>query len=179
VPFVLLAVLVLAFLTGDPMRQTVIRYAFRRAFEARGLPASWGEALALVETNARPAVNGTGADGRRGGSYGPSQISRQTARAWGYSDRMERLNEDPFFAAELSAAMAEVGFGERGGALAGDRYVYNADGDSAYVLGRPATFEDFLAAWNAGRPFSEAPSSTLAYIDRAKSIHRTLAGSPA
>lgn len=160
----------LALLSGDLMRSSLVRYAFRRQFLAHGLPPAWGEALALTESNAGPATNLTGGDLARGGSYGPSQISRQTARAWGYAGRMEALNEDPWLAAELTAAMVEAGFGEGGGRLDGDLYVPTARKDgspSAYVYGFPASFADALSVWNSGRPYAEAPPSTIGYVARA------------
>lgn len=168
-PVLALAALVVLFLAGqDLARSSVIAYALRSRFAAHGLPPAWGEVFGLTETELRPAVVMSAGDGARGGSYGPTSISRQTARAWGYTGRMEALNEDPFLAAELTAAMVEAGFGERGGSLASDRYVWNAAGDSAYVYGFPETLEDALSIWNAGVPYANAPSSTLAYVKRAQ-----------
>lgn len=166
---VLVVALVVVVVTGQDMtRSSIIAYALRQRFVAHGLPAAWGEVFGLTETLLRPSVVTTAGDGARGGSYGPTCISRQTARAWGYTGRMEALNEDPFLAAELTAAMVAAGFGEHGGQLVADRYVWNEKHDSAYAYGFPSNLDDALSIWNAGVPYASAPSSTLAYVKRAR-----------
>ena len=121
----------------------------RAAFERHGLPGAWGEALGRKESDLDlRAVNLTGPDGARGGSYGPTQISAQTARAWGYSGSMERLRTDGAFAAELTAQMVAAGFAERAG--------------NVYSYGPPASLEELGAVWNAGRAWTDPklPAST-------------------
>lgn len=178
-PLVLIAgaalVLALAYFGEEYVTaRATIRRELRAAFERYGLDGDWGEALGLTETELSPATVLTGGDARRGGSYGPTSISRQTARAYGYSGRMEALNEDPVLAADLTARMVAEGFAERGGSLDGDRYVPSPSGDSVLRYGRPSEVRDFLAVWNSGLPFASAPASTRsAYVPRAL---RELAG---
>ncbi len=144
-----------------------IREALRNAFTSEGLDPDWGEALGETETNLRPLSNLTGPDLARGGSYGPTQISRQTARAYGYAGAMEDLLSDPELAARLTASMVRQGFAERGGSLDGDDYVPNPNRESVLRFGPPASFRDMLSVWNAGRPYAQAPASTVsAYVPR-------------
>lgn len=100
--------------------------ALRRAFEDYDLPASWGEALGEVESRlSLGAVNRAGADGKRGGAWGPTQITERTARAYGYTGPMEAFTTDLALAAEWTARIAKEG--------------------------GPRSIEDLGAWWNAGR----------------------------
>ena len=136
-----------------------IRRALRTAFEDFELDPAWGEALGETESGLQPAVNMTGGDLARGGSFGPTQISQKTARAFGYKGAMETLNTDPELAADLTAAMVADGFAERGGAI--------------YHYGRPLSFDQMLAVWNAGRLDSDPALPIITrrdYIPRANRI---------
>lgn len=118
--------------------------AIADAFAAQGLTPAWGVALARVETGGHPATNDTGPDAARGGSYGPTQISERTARAYGYTGAMDDLNTDPQVAAMLTAGLVADGFSET--SLSGP-YVTRR-------YGRPASFNDMLSVWNSGRPLA-------------------------
>lgn len=66
----------------------------RAAATTYGVPAALLMAVASWETRgsfAPRAYNGTGGDGERGGSYGPMQMSLQTARALGYTGTPDGL----------------------------------------------------------------------------------------
>lgn len=150
-------------------RSASAREALTLAANRYGLDPDWLVALGVTETDLDPsATNLSGPDGARGGSYGVTQISRQTARAFGYLDPMENLL-DPDTAAELTARMIVVGFAERGGSMDGDQYIPNPNHQSTFYYGAPRSFLDMLAIWNAGRPWAELPAggSTLTdYIPR-------------
>jgi hypothetical protein len=108
-----------------------VREALRTAFEARGLPGEWGEALGWVESRWRlGATNMSGPDGARGGAWGPTQITEKTARAYGYSGDMAAFTADPDLAAQWSATIM--------------------------AAGHPATLSDAGAWWNAGRASFDA-----------------------
>lgn len=109
------------------------------------MPADWGEALGRVESSlSLGATNHTGPDGKRGGAWGPTQITEKTARAYGYTGPMERLTTDLNFAASFSAQLA--------------------------AAGSPGTIEDLGAWWNAGRrSFDSLPENhrtRLEYVPR-------------
>ncbi len=148
-----LGVVALAVLGGSAAvvvldRKTVAKM-LRDAFERHGMPGVWGEALGRQESGLSwSATNKAGADGARGGAWGPTQITATTARAWGYTGPMEDLARSPELAAELTAQMAAGGFAERGG--------------RTYSYGTPDTFEQLCAIWNAGRTLDDPnlPSST-------------------
>lgn len=95
-----------------------------------GLEPDFLEAIGYVESNwTMEARNLTGPDGARGGSYGPTQISQQTARDHGYDGPMERFCEDPYVAATWSAIILN-------------------DKRKQMPL---VTLADYVAKWNAGR----------------------------
>jgi hypothetical protein len=128
-----LAVLAGAALGGGLMvaidRKRVAK-ALRDAFDVAGLPPAWGEALGRVESGLKlGATNLAGPDGKRGGAWGPTQITEKTARAYGYEGPMEALTTDLYLAASLSARIASAG--------------------------SPITIEDLGAWWNAGRRSAE------------------------
>lgn len=117
----------------------------RGAFQRHGLPAAWGEALGRVESNLTLTAKVlTGTDGARGGAWGPTQITEKTARAHGYTGRIQALTEDAELAAEWTARIA--------------------------AAGRPSTLEDLGAWWNAGRlTFSSLPAG---HVTREKYVPR-------
>jgi hypothetical protein len=147
-------------------RQTV-KEALTAAAQRYGLPPEWLVALGITESELDPsAVNQTGADADRGGSWGATQISARTARAFGYTGPMEALTTNVDLMADLTAHMVADGFAERSnrpdapesGPFRVERY------------GTPQSFEDMIAVWNAGRPFASLPAggSTLTdYYPRA------------
>jgi len=139
--------------------------ALTAAAERQGIPPSWLLALAEAESGqVLSAVNRSGADMDRGGSFGPTQISARTARAFGYTGPMEALTENPELAADLTARMVAEGFGER----STNRDAPESPPFRPVRFGTPASFEDMLSVWNSGRPYSEAPVSTrTVYIPRA------------
>ena len=150
----LVLVLVLAVravvVSSDRMREFL-----REAFEARGLPPEWGEALAAVESGGgnpdairSDAANDSGPDAARGGAYGATQITIQTARDAGFNVSAAELAASPALQARITATIVAEGFGYQ----AGEPYRY----------GRPETFEDAAAIWNAGRPFAALPASSSA-----------------
>ncbi len=144
-----------------------LREALEAAAERQGLPPTW--LLALAETESHTvldSVNRTGGDLQRGGSFGPTQISARTARAFGYTGPMEDLTQNAELAADLTARMVAEGFAERSSKPAAPE----SGPFTVRRYGTPASFEDMLAVWNAGRPYGELPAggSTLAeYIPRA------------
>jgi soluble lytic murein transglycosylase-like protein len=108
-----------------------LRVALRAASARYNLPPEWLDAIAKVESSWRMGlVNGTGADGKRGGSWGPTQISQKTARASGYTGPMEAIRDDPEVAAEWSARIL--------------------------AASSPRDFADAVAAWNAGKYHADA-----------------------
>jgi hypothetical protein len=148
-------------------RRRDARAALEAAADRYGLPREWLVALGETETRLDPSqVNRTGPDGERGGSWGVTQISARTARAFGYPGPMEDLL-DPVAAAELSAQMIAAGFAERSSNPADPE----AGPFRPVNFGMPQTFEDMLAVWNAGRRYADLPAdgSTLVdYIPRAQ-----------
>jgi len=137
-----IALFVLLAWGGDVMYTKMqVADALRSAFEAVGLPPLWGEALGRTESNLRAtAINNTGGDAARGGSYGATQISQKTARAYGYTGPMENLLTDLNLMASLSAKIA--------------------------AAGSPMTIEDLGAWWNAGhRTFDSLPADHITRTD--------------
>lgn len=129
-----------------------VRQALRAAAVRYGIDPDWLDALGWQESRWNAAaVNNTGGDAARGGSYGPTQISATTARAFGYQGDMDALS-DPSLAAELTAQMVSQGFAERSGVV--------------YRYGPPASLEQLAAVWNAGRLDTDPalPLSTDGYI---------------
>lgn len=112
------------------------------AFKAHALPPSWGLAFAEVESNFIPdAVNKTGGDGRRGGSYGLFQMSYRTAQGLGYKGNPEDLLSIPI---NIEYAIKLI------------KQLKTANPDIREVASR----------YNSGRPFSRAPESTKRYVEK-------------
>jgi hypothetical protein len=151
-------------------KQNSAREALTIAGAKYGIPSGWLVALGLTETDLDPsAVNDTGPDRDRGGSWGVTQISARTARAFGYTGPMATLTEDVNLAAELTAQMVSAGFAER----SSNKAAPESGPFKPIYYGMPQTFEDMLSIWNAGRLYSEldpgnaAQAGTLAtYIPR-------------
>lgn len=130
--------------------QDRVRAALRSAARTYGINPDIMDALGKVETGWKLGVaNLTGTDLARGGSWGPTQISEKTARAYGYAGDMQAINTDP----ELSAQWTAIILAARPG-------------------GAPLTIEDASAWWNAGRTSASVgtlPASTRdVYIPRAR-----------
>jgi hypothetical protein len=114
----------------------------RDAFERRGLPPAWGEALGRHESGLNDqATNLEGPDGARGGSFGMTQISERTAQAFDVALSGAMLLASPQLQADVTAAMVAAGFAERGG--------------KTYRYGPPASIEQMAAVWNAGRLYTD------------------------
>jgi hypothetical protein len=144
-----------------------VREALESAADRYGLPRHWLVALGETESGLTlAALNDTGPDALRGGSWGPTQISARTARAFGYTGPMTALRENVHLAADLTARMIAEGFAERS---------HQPDAPEIgpfkpFRYGTPATFEDLLAIWNAGRSYAELDrrgSTMTTYIPRA------------
>ncbi|MBK9519380.1 MAG: hypothetical protein IPO09_18980 [Anaeromyxobacter sp.] len=109
--------------------QKRVRRAAQLAGKAHGVSGAIIEAIGYVESRWRlSATNLTGADGARGGSWGPFQLSEKTARAYGYLGSMVNFTTDPDLAAEWCALIM-----------------------AARPGGPPRTVDDAAAWWNAGR----------------------------
>jgi soluble lytic murein transglycosylase-like protein len=170
VPVLLALVLLLALAGGVDLvilrPKRTLRAALEAAAERQGIPPTWLVALGETESGLDAgAVNLTGGDLARGGSWGPTQISARTARAFGYTGPMQALS-DPELAADLTARMVAEGFAEKS--------TRPADPESPPFTieryGTPASFEDLLAVWNAGKPYAQLPaggSTRQTYIPRA------------
>jgi hypothetical protein len=119
-----------------------IRAALRVAFEARGMPARWGVSIAVAECGSRVLKmdlrNLTGRDGARGGAWGPTQITELTARAHGFTGRMESLTQDVELMARWTACIA-------------------SRGNCAGIL-------DLGAWWNAGRRVEQLSPRSTAWV---------------
>jgi hypothetical protein len=118
-----------------------VRKALREAAVAQNVDPDIMEAIGYVESRWRLGlVNNSGPDGARGGSYGPTQISQKTARAYGYAGDMNALANDAKLAALWTAIILRMRPG-----------------------GPPETLEDAAAWWNAGRvSFTAVPADNTA-----------------
>lgn len=128
--------------------QNECRRAIRRVAIAQGVDPDWIDAIAHVESNWNPtAVNNTGADAARGGSYGCLQLSMATAQSAGFTGQSQDLL-DP---STVALYFCKIQKGRPGGL---------AD-----------SLEDMCAYWNAGKLTADdpkLPSSTKNdYIPRA------------
>lgn len=125
------ALALLALLTGgvavvtiNSSKRELAAYIGQR-FERAGYPASWGVALAWVESRLNPkATNNTGGDAARGGAWGLHQMTLTTARGLGFAGAGPDLF-DPTTALDWSMALV--------------------------AQRKPTTLEDLGAWWNAGR----------------------------
>lgn len=133
--------------------QKRVRRAARQAEQLAGLTPGIIEAIGYVESRWRmSAVNKSGADGARGGSWGPFQLSEMTARAYGYAGPMEEFTQDPDTAALWCAniLMARPG-------------------------GPPTNTNDAAAWWNGGRTtFAALPVTNTARTDYAPKLASAL-----
>jgi hypothetical protein len=146
-----------------------VRRALRDAAGRFGLVPEFLEAIAGVEN--RWSLSGTnlvGADGARGGAWGPTQITEKTARGHGYTGPMSAFNTDPALAAEWTGRIL-----------------------AASHKRKPlATLADYVAAWNAGRDdadkndngqleeLPETHSTRRDYLPRAYSALATVKANP-
>lgn len=138
--------------------QKRVRRAARQAEQTAGLTPGIIEAIGYVESRWRMgAVNKSGADGARGGSWGPFQLSEKTARAYGYTGPMEEMTRDADTAALWCANIMLARPG-----------------------GPPRTVEEAAAWWNAGRPTTlNLPAITRDdYIPKALAALEIVRGSP-
>lgn len=116
-------------MTWTPEQQRV-RAHLRDGAGRGGLEADFLEVIGYVESQWRMNQrNLVGPDGARGGSYGPTQISQQTARDHGYTGSMEKFCEDPYLAATWTARILN---------------------DKRLQMPM-VTLADYVAKWNAGR----------------------------
>lgn len=128
----------------------VVRSRLRAAAARHCLRPDFLDAIGKVETDWHSnLVNQTGPDAARGGAYGPTQITRKTARAIGYTGPMEALCADPELAAEWTARIL-------------------ADSNARKPL---TTLADYCAAWNAGR--DDADKDNDGDLDELRPGHST------
>jgi hypothetical protein len=108
----------------------------REEFASAGLDPNLGVAIGKHESGLNPeAVNMTGGDLRRGGSFGPMQMSLATARDLGFTGTTQELME-PRTNTGLAAKLVKQ------------------------LSGRFSDPKDIISAYNSGRPLSQAPAST-------------------
>jgi hypothetical protein len=139
--WLLVVVLVVLLLAGGTAvvslteEQRKVRAALRAAAARYGLRPDYLDAIARVENLWRlSGTNLAGADGARGGAWGPTQITERTARALGYTGPMSAFNSDANLAAEWTARIL-------------------VDAHRRKPLD---TLADYAAAWNAGRDNADA-----------------------
>lgn len=116
---------------------------------------AWLDALGWVESRWQlDAVNRSGADGARGGAWGPTQITEKTARGVGYTGDISQLAADPDLAADWTAKIMLARPG-----------------------GPPRTPEDAAAWWNAGRTsFDSLPEDHVTRTDYAPKFLAAIGG---
>lgn len=107
------------------MNRNDVRVALRVAAVRGGYDPDWFDAIACVESDWNlGATNLEGADGKRGGAWGPMQMTSATAVALGYDPMLFIVDVD----------------------YAGEAAAKNFDDVN------PQTFEDACSYWNAGVP---------------------------
>lgn len=107
-----------------------IRKALRAAAAKHGLVPDFVDALGYVESRWRlDARSSDPRDEARGGSYGPTQISKKTAEGHGYRGDVEAFRRDVELAAEWTGRILAA----------------------AHRRKPLVTLADYVAAWNAGR----------------------------
>lgn len=113
----------------------------RDEFKDSGIDYRLALAIAWHESSFKPkAVNKTGGDGKRGGSYGIFQMSLLTARALGFKG-----TETELYDIKVNTILALK--------LLLD------------IKKRQTDIEDILACYNSGKPFAKAPkSTTIKYV---------------
>jgi hypothetical protein len=110
----------------DTSKQAV-RNALRNAAASYGLDPDWVDAIGKTESGWKVgALNAEGPDAARGGAFGPTQITEETARAFGYEGDMNALRADPALAADWTCRIIAAGHCQ--------------------------SFEDLCAWWNGGVP---------------------------
>ena len=108
------------------------------AFVRHDLPGAWGIGLARQESDFDPsAKNLAGGDAKRGGSFGLCQMTLLTGRSLRGDGITPEMLLEPSFNADIAAELV---------AQLRDRY--------------RGVLSDVLAAYNSGRPWAHAPSST-------------------
>lgn len=133
------------------------RASLRDAFAARNLNPDWIDAIAYVESNwNKYAVNNTGGDALRGGSYGATQMSLRTLRESGYTGTIEAYLDDATLQGKYSAEYASKG--------------------------SPQSFDDLCAWWNAGRrkasDLPEGHATLTKYIPKAEDALNFIVDNP-
>lgn len=110
-----------------------------------GIDPDLVDAMLFVESDYDPsAVNLTGRDGARGGSYGPTQISAKTAAAYGYTGDPAEFARDASLAAQWTMKILQARPG-----------------------GAPTSVDDVAAWWNAGRTsMAKVPATSSAWTYR-------------
>lgn len=124
-------------LLGYEGRLKRFRPIIEKAFVAKGLPLSWGLAIARQESGFRPWASNTRdpGDKRRGGSWGLFQMSLLTAQKLAFTgDAFDLL--DPERNAEYAARLV------------------------AELRDRWHNLQDVAAAYNSGKSYLLAPAST-------------------
>lgn len=114
-----------------------------KIFQAQGLPAALGLAIARIESNFNPvAVNLAAGDKKRGGAYGLCQITYKTAQLLGFNGQPENLYE-PKLNISLAAKLC--------------------DSNASRVKHPFDSLEwrqDVLSSYNCGKPYLRAPHIT-------------------
>lgn len=115
--------------------ERAIRKAFLKWAVIGNLDPDFMQVIPKVETGYRlNSVNKKGRDGDRGGAWGASQITEKTARALGYTGKMEAFLTDAELCAQWTAKI-----------LNDHRKRKPLD-----------TLADYIAAWNAGKDNADA-----------------------
>lgn len=141
--------------------QRRIRRALREAASKHGVAPDIVDAIGYVESRWKMgAVNKSGADGARGGAWGPTQITERTARAHGYTGPMEALTQSAQLAGEWTARILKARPG-----------------------GVPKSVEDAAAWWNGGKVSAAVLAPTHMtrrdYIPKALAALQLVKGTPA
>jgi hypothetical protein len=127
-----------------------VRVELRAAAARYGLVPAYLEAIAGVENMwSLSGTNLVGADGARGGAWGPTQITEKTVRKLGYTGDMAALNRDPALAAEWTGRIL-------------------ADSHKRKPL---TTLADYVAAWNAGK--DDADRNNDGQLEELPATHST------
>lgn len=124
-------------------RERIYGRIARLVFAEHGLPESWAMALVRQESQFNPyAINQTGGDKLRGGSFGLCQVSLQTARALGFTETATGPLLDPATNAKFAAL------------------VFIDNQTALKRLKIPADLANLASMYNSGKPLKTAPFST-------------------